>query len=254
MFEHNTVSTTVADLISRLPAGAVSRASATPPVSSVLPVPDALRPVLIGGGLRRGSTVEIGIAGPLAPGRSGGGGSGECYREAVGPGGCSVLLLLLARVSGAGSWCALVNGPGIGLAAAAEAGVDLDRLALVPEPGRDWVRVVGALLDGFDLVAVRPPTALRPADERWLAARIRRHGTVLVSLGPWVDADVRLRSTAARWEGLGDGFGQLSAHRLSVGVSGRGVVGARSATVEIRPAGLPDPLVVAGPELADAAG
>jgi hypothetical protein len=258
------MSTTVADLISGLPAGAVSRASATPPVSSVLPVPDALRPVLIGGGLRRGSTVEIGIAGPLAPGRSGGGGSGdggsgdggsgECYREAVGPGGCSVLLLLLARVSGAGSWCALVNGPGIGLAAAAEAGVDLDRLALVPEPGRDWVRVVGALLDGFDLVAVRPPTALRPADERWLAARIRRHGTVLVSLGPWVDADVRLRSTAARWEGLGDGFGQLAAQRLSVGVSGRGVVGARSATVEIRPAGSPDPLVVAGPELADAAG
>jgi hypothetical protein len=143
------------------------------------------------------------------------------------------LLLLMAEVSSAGSWCALVNGSGVGLVAAAEAGVALDRLALVPEPGSDWVRVVGALLDGFDLVAVRPPTALRPADARLLTARVRRHGTVLVSLGPWVGADVRIRPMAARWEGLGVGHGRLSAHRLLVGVSGRGVLGCRSETVEL---------------------
>jgi hypothetical protein len=202
----------------------------------VLPVPEVLRPVLLGGGLRRGSTVEIGMAGPVAPGRSGSGADPEVarYLEAVAPGGCSLLLLLLAQVSGAGSWCALVNGPGIGLVAAAEAGVALDRLALVPEPGRDWVRVVAALLDGFDLVAVRAPTALRPADTRLLTARVRRHGAVLVSLGPWAGADLRIRSVAARWEGLGAGHGRLSDHRLLVGVSGRGVVGCRSESVELR--------------------
>jgi hypothetical protein len=236
LFEHSTVSTTVAALISRLPAGAVSRASTAAPVRSVLPVPDVLRSVLLGGGLRRGSTVEIGLTGPLAPGRSGPGVDPEeaRYLEAVAPGGCSLLLLLLAEVSGAGSWCALVNGPGVGLAAAAEAGVALDRLALVPEPGRDWVRVVAALLDGFDLVAVRAPTVLRPVDARLLAARVRRQGAVLVSLGPWAGADVRIRPVAARWEGLGAGHGRLSTHRLLVGVSGRGVVGCRSETVELR--------------------
>jgi hypothetical protein len=236
VFEHNTVPTEVADLISRFPAGAVSRASATAAVGSVLPVPAVLRPILQGGGLRRGGTVEISLAGPLRPGRSGpsrGPEEEERYLEAVAPGGCSLLLLLMAEVSGAGSWCALVNGSGVGLAAAAEAGVVLERLALVPEPGRDWVRVVGALLDGFDLVAVRPPTTLCPADARLLAARVRRHGSVLVSLGPWAGADVRIRPMTAHWEGLGVGHGRLSAHRLLVGVSGRGVRGCRSETVEL---------------------
>jgi hypothetical protein len=236
VFEYSTVSTTVADLISKLPAGTVSRASATAPVGSVLPVPGALRPILSGGGLRRGSTVEVGVAGPLPLGRSGPSMDPEegRYLEAAAPGGCSLLLLLMAEASRAGYWCALVNGPGVGLVAAAEAGVALDRLALVPEPGRDWVRVVAALLDGFDLVAVRAPTALRPADTRPLAARVRRHGAVLVSLGPWAGADVRIRSVAARWEGLGAGHGRLSTHRLLVGVSGRGVLGCRSETVELR--------------------
>ena len=41
--------------------------------------------------------------------------------------------------------------------AAAEAGVALDRLALVPHPGPDWPTVVAALLDGVDIVVAAAP-------------------------------------------------------------------------------------------------
>ena len=41
--------------------------------------------------------------------------------------------------------------------AAAEAGVALERLALVPYPGADLMAVAAALLDGLDLVAVAVP-------------------------------------------------------------------------------------------------
>jgi len=52
--------------------------------------------------------------------------------------------------------------PDLGLLAAYELGVDLERLALVPEPGPDWPQVVAALLDGIDVVVVAPP-AVTPA-------------------------------------------------------------------------------------------
>jgi hypothetical protein len=220
----------VADLISKMPVGSVARASAVAPVAGVLPVPEVLRAVLPGG-LRRSVVVELGVAGPIPPGRTRVEGVG--YATPVAPGGCSLLLLLLARVSAAGSWGALVNAPGVGLVAAAEVGVELGRLALVPEPGRDWMRVVGTLLDGFDLVAVFPPERPRPADQRWLTARVRQHGAVLVSLGPWAGADVRLWPAAGEWAGPGTGHGRLAEHRLSVSMAGRGSVGSRSASLHL---------------------
>jgi len=233
----------VADLLARLPPGAVRPASAAPVVGSVLPVPAVFRSLLSGGGLRRGSTVEVGQGGPIAvgPGWSGTDRLDFGYAEPVDPGGCTLLLTLIAEVSGAGSWCALVGAPGVGLAAAAEAGVDLARLALVPAPGRAWARVVGALMDGFDLVAVRPPGQRSAADARALTGRARHHGAVLMSLGPWPGADVRLAPTGMVWEGLGRGYGRLRSRRMRVRVAGRGAIAGRPADVEVQlpPVGAP---------------
>jgi len=64
---------------------------------------------------------------------------------------------LLAAASQAGSWCAVVGMPSLSAVAAAEAGVVLDRLALVPYPGPEWSTVVAALLDGIDVVVTAPP-------------------------------------------------------------------------------------------------
>jgi hypothetical protein len=166
------------------------------------------------------------------------------HAESAATGGCTLLLTLLAGAYGGGSWCALVGAPWLGLAAAAEAGVDLARLALVPAPGRAWARVVGALLDGFDLVAVRPPARLAPADARALSARARNHGAVLVSLGPWPGSDLRLVSGADVWEGLGNGHGRLHSRRMSVCVSGRGAMAGNPARAELRLSAVDEPTLM----------
>ena len=165
----------------------------------LLPVVPALRPLLPNQGLRRGTTVAVGRSAALA-------------------------LALVAGASAAGSWVAAVGLPDLGIVAAAETGVTLERLALVPSPGpRAWPTVVAALLDAIDVVLVRSPPGLPPAQARRLAARARERGAVLVPLGPWSEpADLRLAVTASAWHGLGQGHGTLRARQVEVAVTGRG--------------------------------
>ena len=66
----------------------------------------------------------------------------------------SLLLALISAASADGAWCALVGLPTISAEAAAEYGLDLQRLAIVPQPGAGWTTAVGALLDAVDIVAL----------------------------------------------------------------------------------------------------
>jgi hypothetical protein len=172
----------------------------------VLPVPPPFVPILPGGGLRRGSVVGL-----------------------AGPGSTSLTMALLAEVSRSGSWVVAVGLPHLGLAAAAELGLDLERLVLVarPEPSR-WATVTAALLDAFEVVLVQPTHAVRPADARRLEARARDRGAVLMQTGGRADAwphapDLSLRVTASAWAGLSgsDGHGRLHSRRVTVEVQGR---------------------------------
>ena len=165
----------------------------------LLPVVPALRPLLPGRGLRRGTTVTVSRSAALA-------------------------LALVAGASAAGSWMAAVGLPDLGIVAAAETGIALERLALVPAPGaRAWPAVVAALLDAVDVVLVRSPARLPAAQARRLAARARERGAVLVPLGPWPEpADLRLAVTASAWHGLGQGHGNLQARQIEVAATGRG--------------------------------
>jgi hypothetical protein len=174
----------------------------------VLPVAEALHP-LLPGGLVRGTSVQV--AGAVD-----------------GLGSTSLALALLAGPSAAGSWAATVGVPDLGLAAAAGFGVDLGHLVLVaPPPAGEWATVVAALLDAFEVVVARPPVPgrVRPADARRLAARARERGSVLVRLGDggaWPEAaDVSLTVVATTWEGLGLGHGHLRARRATVEATGR---------------------------------
>ena len=164
-----------------------------------LPVLPALGPLFPVGGLRRGSAVAV--------------------RDST-----SLLLALLAGPSRRGAWCGVVGLPGLGLAAAAEAGVALERLALVPDPGRDWAAVAAALLDAMEVVVVAPRGRVPDADVRRLAARARQRGAVLVPFGPvpWPGAELRLSLAGGVWEGLGDGSGRLRSRRVVVRGDGRG--------------------------------
>jgi hypothetical protein len=141
---------------------------------------------------------------------------------APGNGGTSLLLALLSAASRSGSWCAVVGVPALGVLAAAESGIALDRLALVPNPGPDWPTVVAALIDGVDVVVTAVPPTVSAAIAGRLVARARQRGSVLVPYGRWAGADVTLQVTQGRWEGLGDGRGRLRRRRVTVLARGRG--------------------------------
>jgi len=172
-------------------------------VERFLPVGAGLRPLFPGGSLRRGSTVVV-------------------ARDGAAPGSTSLLFALLAAASAAGSWCAVVGLPHLGLVAAAEAGVVVDRLALVPNPGPEWPSVVAALLDGVDIVvtATSGPVAATVASR--LAARARQRGGVLVPVGRWAGADLILEVVGGAWHGLGEGGGRLRRREVEVLAHGRG--------------------------------
>jgi hypothetical protein len=121
--------------------------------------------------------------------------------------------------------------PTLGAVAAAEAGIALDRLALVPHPGPDWSAVVAALLDGVDVVVAAPTGPVAGSLTGRLAARARQRGSVLIAYGRWPGADVTLDSTRGRWEGLDRGAGRLRKREMTVVASGRGAAArGRSAT------------------------
>jgi hypothetical protein len=116
----------------------------------------------------------------------------------------------------------------MGLAAAAQIGVDLARLAVVPEPPADqWSSVMAALTGAVDMVLACPPRRVRPVEARRLSARARERGTVLVLVGEaaarhWPGSpDLSLAVTQAEWQGLGAGHGHLRSRRVRVEATGR---------------------------------
>lgn len=214
-----------------------------------LPVLPALAGLLPDGALPRGAVVSVGGAAAT-----------------------TLALSLAAGPSAAGSWVAGVGLPALGLAAAAEVGMALERLVLVSEPPRaSWGSVMAALVDGFDVILLGPVRRVRAAEARRLTARSRERGSVLVMLeaGPEgaLEPDLRLRSGSVRWEGLGRGHGHLRARRVTVEVSGRrraarprrltlwlpgpdGVIAVMDHPIAAPAAALPSLPVVAPPSLA----
>src|SRR4051812_4921093 len=162
----------------------------------ILPVPEAFAALIPQGGLQRGSTVAT-----------------------TGSAATSLALALAGPTTAAGSWCAVVGLAHLGLLAAAELGVALERTLLIAEAGpQEWAGTVAALLDAVEVVLVQPSQQITPTIQRRLVARARDRGSVLVHVGGrpevWA-AQLDLTVTAGRsqWEGLGVGHGRLRARR-----------------------------------------
>ncbi len=137
----------------------------------------------------------------------------------------SLALALAAGASQEGSWVAAVGVPWLGLGAAAECGVALDRLAVIAGPERsEWATVVAALIDAIDIVLVSPPPRVAMGDARRLAARARERGAVLlvVRAASSLTVDVRCTVTESQWSGVEHGAGHLQSRRVTVTASGRG--------------------------------
>ncbi|WP_438856002.1 hypothetical protein [Agromyces sp. M3QZ16-3] len=177
-----------------------------------LPTHPALASVLPGGALREGAIVQV-------------------------EGSITLLMAALAGPSRSGRWVAVSGMPEFGVEAAARFGIDLERLVLVPDPGRQWLTVAAALADVIPVVAVRPTARLAPAEASRFAARLRQRGALLLVDGDWPGSDARLELERSDWTGLERGHGHLVEREVVVRVTGRGEVG-RGARRRLRlPAG-----------------
>lgn len=141
--------------------------------------------------------------------------------SAIGVAGSTALLLALVGAADAGEkWTAMVGMPSLGVAAAAEFGIDLRRLVLIPEPGPRSAEVLAAIIDGFDVVAVGEGARLRPGQRRSLLGRARTQRTTVFA--PWREMPTRLAVERTAWEGVETGGGYLHQRQLTVRRSGRG--------------------------------
>lgn len=192
----------------------------------ILPVLPPLMSLLPEGGLRRGTVTEI---------------SG-------GTGAVSLAMALVVAAVSSGRWMAVVGAPGtsngisngrdvsgaLGLSAAREMGLSLERLVMVDVPPRDrvddrssgegigWATVVAACLDAFEVVLTWPPRRASASDGRRLAARLRERGSVMLTMGDGpFQPDLRLDVIEATWTGLGHGHGHLRERRVTIEATGR---------------------------------
>ncbi len=157
----------------------------------VLPTHAAFSSLLPGGGLRPGAAYSIAAS-------------------------SSLLLALLAQPSQTGTWCGVVGMPELGAEAAEHAGIDLERLVLIPDPGARWLAVASTVAEVLQVVAVRPRTRATDGDMSRLAARLRDRGAVLLVQGPWPQAEATLELSEPRWSGLGRGHGYVSGREVTV--------------------------------------
>ena len=149
----------------------------------------------------------------------------------------SCALTLMGSVTRAGFWAAVVGVPSVGVVAAADMGVALERAVFVADPRRtavegsgptaahDVATVLSALVDGFEMVVIPAPivTAVGVAGVRRLQSRAHTKGVSLVVVGTQsaLSADVHLVAEVERWEGIGQGHGHLQRRLVRVALEGR---------------------------------
>jgi hypothetical protein len=144
----------------------------------------------------------------------------------------SLLFSLVATATSVGSWLALVDVARVGLMAAHEYGVALQRVMCVNSGGhtQSYAQVVGALVDGIDLVVLSSP-ACSAAEARRIVARAKASGSVLLILGRagQFSPDVVLSSSTTEWHF----HTHASARTMSVQAHGRRVYNQRALTVQL---------------------
>ena len=184
--------------------------------SAALPVGDPLSDVLPDG-LVRGRTVS-------------------CSGDAA----VSLALHLVAVATQAGSWLALFDNGRVGLLAAHERGIALQRTVLVSPPcdPSSWSSALATAVDGFEVVVAFPPRGASPADLRRVQARVQARSAVLelVDLRRRVTAphSEELLATRTRaWHGIADGAGHLESREVEVEVAGRRTARPRRAVLRV---------------------
>jgi hypothetical protein len=194
----------------------------TPTVRAPLPVVAPLAPLFGEAGLVRGRTVA-------------------CTGDAA----LSTALALSAAATCAGSWLAVVGVPNLGIAAAIEAGVAVERIVLAqpPRASREWVATVAALVEGFEVLIVATPTSLSASDARRLQTRVMARQAVLIvvdlpalsSVGEVsvFASDIDVHATTVSWSGIERGAAHITQRTVQVRVSGRRCSSPREQTITL---------------------
>ena len=175
-----------------------------------LPVSPDLRAMFPEGGLVRGRTVLCG-----------------------GDAAVALALRIVSQPTQAGSWLGVVGVHNIGVQAASEQGVALQRVVFVqPATSRaEWVSTVAAAADGFDVLMLEVPHGITVADARRVQTRIQSRRNALVLIGATqklalqsvFQPDVVIDTTTTQWNGIERGSGHVQSREVCVTVSGRRV-------------------------------
>ncbi|MEY3575580.1 MAG: hypothetical protein EBX51_05490 [Acidimicrobiia bacterium] len=191
-----------------------------PTVRAPLPVVAPLAPLFGEGGLVRGRTVA-------------------CTGDAA----LSTALALSAAATRAGSWLAVVGVPNLGIAAAIEAGVAVERIVLAqpPRASREWVATVAALVEGFEVLIVAPPASLSASDARRLQTRVMARQAVLIvvvmptSTGETsvFTSDIDVHADTVAWSGIERGAAHITQRTVQVRVNGRRCSSPREQTITL---------------------
>jgi hypothetical protein len=169
----------------------------------LLAVPDPLLPLFPFGGLQKGQSIGF-----------------------RGPGSWSVAMAMAGSLLGNDGWMATIGVEELGLLAASEAGIRLDRLLLIETPpAAQLATVVAALIEVMGVIALAPCREVGTGDARRLAARSREQGSTLFLLDGgrhWPHGlDLTITTTPQQWEGVGQGHGHLEWRQLLVEAVGR---------------------------------
>jgi hypothetical protein len=167
----------------------------------------------------------------------------------------TVALRLVAAAVEAGGWMAVIDVPMLGLDAASELGIALERVvSITTSNGADagevdaevWADVVAAAADGFEVLVTRVPADVRLATARKVATRLQQRGVVLMVLGDpgALVCDGVVASGGQVWSGVGAGWGRLEHRSVEVTATGRRLPGQRCRTFEF-----PATPEVASPEI-----
>lgn len=157
----------------------------------------------------------------------------------------SLGLQVVARATQEGSWLAVIGLDDLGLQAAFEHGVALDRTVVVGpmRTPREWISAVGAAVEGFALVLLGVPRGVTAGDAQRLATRIQARRAVAVcvdcsrtsKVASVFSPDVVVHTATTEWHGIEHGAGHVRSRDLEVEVSGRRV--ARSTRHTLRHVG-----------------
>ena len=152
----------------------------------------------------------------------------------TGPAATTVMLRLVAAAVEAGGWMAVIDVPTLGLDAASELGIALERVVAIDT--RDagvWADVVAAAADGFEVLVTRVPGDVRPSTLRKVVTRLQQRGVVMMVVGDPgpLACDGVIDTGHQVWAGVGAGWGRLEQRVVEVTATGRRLPGQRCRTM-----------------------